>query len=359
MNPEIQVPSSKFQVPSSKQKHLYRLKIVGALFTLLGIGLFAYLIHSVGIHEIIAGITKIGFTGFLLIQFLYFLRILCRATAWRLSVATPYKLDLRDTLPAVIIGEALSSLIPLGVLVSGTAKAVAVRNRVSLVVGLSSVTMENLFYALMTGVFVCLSAVVFLLGFQLSEVIILTIYFLIGVIIFLTIFGFLAVIRQWHFLSKTCEWLYEIGIGKRFLEDGRAKVRLFEDLIFTFYRNHSRRFAPIILCQSIYHLLGIGEAWFILSRISEVVPSFYTAFLLESISRIVIIIFKFVPLAIGVDEAGAQFVTETLAIGAGIGVTFAIIRKGRNLFWIAIGLLLIIKREVSLKDFNREIREIR
>lgn len=357
MNSEINIPSSELQTSNSKQKHLYRLKIIGGVFTVLGIGVFAYLVHSVGMHHILDGIAKIGFGGFLIIQLNYFLRIICRATAWRLSVSAPYKLDLRDTLPAVIIGEALSSLIPLGVLVSGTAKAVAVRNRVSLVVGLSSVTMENLFYALMTGVFVCLSAVTFLLNFELAEVVVLAIYFLIGVIILLTIFGFLAVIRQWHFLSKSCEWLYEIGIGKRFLENIRKQVRLFEDLIFVFYRNHSRRFAPIISCQVAYHLLGIAEAWFILSRISEVIPSFYTAFLLESISRIIIIIFKFVPFAIGVDEAGAQFVTETLAIGAGIGVTFAIIRKGRSLFWTAIGLLLIIKREVSLKDFNREIRE--
>jgi hypothetical protein len=58
---------------------------------------------------------------------IYFLRISCRATSWRLSVNEPYKLNFSDTLPAVIIGEALSSLLPLGILISGTSKAVAVR----------------------------------------------------------------------------------------------------------------------------------------------------------------------------------------------------------------------------------------
>ena len=350
VNPEIKVPNSKLRLPNLKAKHLNRLKIVSVLFTLLGVGLFVYFVRSVGVNEILAGIANIGVSGFLVIQLIYFLRIICRATAWRLSVSAPYNLDLRDTLPAVIIGEALSSLIPLGVLVSGTSKAVAVRNRMPLVVGLSSVTTENLFYALITGVFVSLSAVAFLLNFELAEVTIITIWFLIGVIIFLTIFGFLAVIRQWHFLSESLEWLYKIGIGKRFLENVRLQVRLFENLIFVFYRQHSRRFVPIGLCQIAYHLLGIFEAWFILSRISEVLPSLYTAFLLESISRIVIIIFKFIPFAIGVDEAGAQFVTETLAIGAGIGVTFAIIRKGRTLFWTAVGVSLIVKRGLSIKE---------
>lgn len=352
VNPEIKVPSSKLQLPNSKPKHLNRLKIIGVLFTLFGIGLFACFVRSVGVGEILTGVAKIGISGFLVIQLIYFLRIICRATAWRLSVSAPYNLDLRDTLPAVIIGEALSSLIPLGVLVSGTAKAVAVRNRVPLVVGLSSVTTENLFYALITGIFVGFSAVVFLLNFELAEVTIITIWFLIGVIVLLTIFGFLALFRQWHFLSESFEWLYEMGIGKRLLENVRLQVRLFENLIFVFYRQHSRRFVPISLCQIAYHLLGIAEAWFILSRISEVLPSFYTAFLLESISRIIIIIFKFVPFAIGVDEAGAQFVTETLAIGAGLGVIFAIIRKGRTLFWTAVGVSLIVKRGFSLKEMT-------
>lgn len=352
VNPEIQVPSSKLKLPNSNTKHLNRLKIVSVLFTLLGVGLFVYFVRSVGVSEIFAGVANIGFSGFLVIQLIYFLRIICRATAWRLSVSAPYSLDLRDTLPAVIIGEALSSLIPLGILVSGTAKAVAVRNRVPLVVGLSSVTTENLFYALMTGTFVGFSAVVFLLNFELAEVTIISIVFLIGVIVLLTIFGFLALFRQWHFLSESFEWLYKMGIGKRFLENVRLQVRLFENLIFVFYRRHSRRFVPISLYQIAYHLLGICEAWFILSRISTTIPNLYTAFLLESISRIVIIIFKLIPFAIGVDEAGAQFVTETLAIGAGVGVTFAIIRKGRTLFWTAIGLLLIIKRELSLKEIT-------
>jgi hypothetical protein len=57
-----------------------------------------------------------------------------------------------------------------------------------------------------------------------------------------------------------------------------------------------------------------------------------------------------VPFLIGVDEAGAQFVAETVAIGASIGVTLAIIRKGRILFWTAVGLGLLVKRGLSLRD---------
>jgi hypothetical protein len=132
------------------------------------------------------------------------------------------------------------------------------------------------------------------------------------------------------------------------------QVRLFENLIYGFYRRYPRRFLPIILLQVAFHSLGIFEAWFILSRVSEQIISFYTAFLLESVNRVTLTLFKLVPFLVGVDEAGAQFVTETLALGAGVGVTLAIIRKGRVLFWTLAGLILIIKRGLSL----REIRKI-
>lgn len=354
MSSEIKIPNPKSQKSNSKKKHLNRLKIIGAVLTAFGIGLFAYLIHSVGVSTILDGITKIGFGGFAIIVFIFFLRIVLRALAWKLSVSEPYKLGLKDTIPAVIIGEAMSSLLPLGILVSGTAKAVAVRNRVPLVVGLSSVATENLFYSFITSTFIIFGAVAFLRTFELDANWVLGIDIVIGVLIFLLFLGILMVVRQWRFASSICEKIYQKGFLTGILEDGRKQVRLFEDFIYGFYRKHPQRFFPIFICQIVYHLFGILEVWFILSRLSEVLQPISTAFLLESISRLITIVFKLIPMVIGVDEAGAQFVTETLAIGAGIGITLAIIRKGRILFWTAMGLLLIIKREISFAEITGE-----
>ncbi len=47
------------------------------------------------------------------------------------------------------------------------------------------------------------------------------------------------VLRQWHFASETCEWLYKRGYLRGILENGRLDVRLFENMIFGFYRQLS------------------------------------------------------------------------------------------------------------------------
>ena len=338
------------QNPTNK---IRRLKLLGILLTAGGFVVFSYFVYAVGFHEIYHGVTRFGIAGFVVILLLYLVRIYVRAYAWKLSVHEPYSLGIKDTMPAVVIGEAMSNTIPLGILISGTSKAIAVRNRIPLVAGLSSVATENLFYSLTTSIFLIIGGIVMLRGFAVDESLVVTIDFLMVSVSILVMLGFIMVIRQWHFASETCEWLYRRGFLTRLLENGRLDVRLFENLIYDFYRRYPRRFIPICLFETVYHVLGIAEVWYILSRLSGTFPNFVDAFLLESVSRLITILFKLVPFVIGVDEAGAQFVGQTVALAAGVGVTLAIIRKGRILFWTAIGIILIIKRGVSLSELSQ------
>lgn len=353
MRTETKAPAPELKPQQLSSKHITRLKIAGLLLTLGGIALFSYFVYSVGVREILDGVGNIGFLGFGVILFVYFLRICARAAAWQLCVYEPYYLRFKDTVTAVIIGEATSSMIPLGFLVSGTTKGVAVRKRVPLVVGLSSVATENLFYSLVTSTFLIIGAFVFLRSFELPDAWRITIDVLIAGIVALVVFLVLLVLRQWHFASELCEKLYERGYARGILENGRLDVRLFENLIYGFYRRYPKRFLPVCFFETVFHLLGIFEGWFILSRISDAYPNLLTSFLLESVSRMIAIVFKLIPFVIGVDEAGAQYVTDTLAIGAGIGVTLAIIRKGRVLFWTGVGLLFIVKRGLSFRDIAK------
>ena len=278
-----------------KRKNVKRLQIIWAVMTTIGIGIFVYFIYSVGFAEVLQGISKIGFDGFAVILLIYLLRLSVRATSWRLSVNDPHELRFRDTFPAVIIGEALSSMIPLGILISGTAKAVAVRRRVPLVIGLSSVATENLFYSLVTSLFICAGAISFLRAFDLPDTWIYLIDVIIVIVAVCIVFLILMVIRQWHFASATCNFFYRKGILTGILETGRKQVRMFENLVYGFYRRHPARFLPICLLQATFHGLGVLEVWFILSRISSSIPAFSTAFFLESVSRLITIVFKFIP----------------------------------------------------------------
>ncbi len=322
-----------------------------------GIGVFSFLVYSVGIREIYDGIVRFGFAGFAVILSIYFVRICVRAYAWKLSLNAPYSLRMRDTIPAMVIGEALSSTLPLGILISGTSKAVAVRKRIPLVAGLSSVATENLFYSFITGLYLIVGATVMLRVSAVDAGVVWTINVMIVTLIILISLGIMMVIRQWHMASELCEIIYQKGFLNKLLENGRRQVRLFEDLIYGFYRNHPHRFVPICLLEVVYHTLGVTEVFYILSRLNTETSSLMTAFLLESVSRLVTIVFKLIPFNIGVDEAGAQFVGDAISLAVGVGVTLAIIRKGRILFWTAAGWLLIAKRGLTFHEITRPGRE--
>lgn len=334
------------RIPKANPKQVKRLKIIAAVLTLCGIGLFVYFVATAGVSNVLEGIRAVGWTGFAVLLVAYFLRIASRALAWKLSVHEPYSLRFRDTLPGVIMGEAMSVLIPLGPIISGTTKVLAVRKRVPLLVGFSTITVENMFYAIMTSVLIGGGALAVLKTFTLEGTWIFALYFLIVFNAALITLLIVLTIRQWHLLSESAEILYRHGYMKKSLEHGRMQLRLFENLFFDFYRRHSGRIVPIVLLQVAFHALGIFEVWYVLQKIMETSPTFFESFLLESVNRGVIIIFKLVPFVVGVDEASAQMVAETFAMGAGVGVTLAIIRKGRTLFWTAVGVILIVVRGI-------------
>ncbi|MDQ5837618.1 MAG: hypothetical protein M3379_12645, partial [Acidobacteriota bacterium] len=109
-------------------------------------------------------------------------------------------------------------------------------------------------------------------------------------------------------------------------------------------------FLPIFLCEATFHLLGVAEAYLTIALISPVAPTLLSAFLFESVNRVITVVFKFVPLRAGVDEMGTGQLARLLSFGEAAGVTLAIVRKARTLFWMVVGVALLAARGLSLRE---------
>ena len=328
---------------------------LGIIFALLGLLLFAYFVRSAGIGEILNGIRRLG-TGFLLVLALSSLRPIVRSLAWTKCFEAPYALRFRDALWAYLIGDAVGTLIPLGIFVSEPTKAALVRKRVPLVAGLSALAVENLFYSLSVALFIFSGMAALLFSFQLPKPLrIVTIGALVGVVLMIAL-AFLVIRKQWKFLSGALEYLYGRGIGRRVLETRRERMRTVEDRIYGFYTRNRARFFPILLLETCFHLSGVAEVsvvlWFISSdtTIFSAYSLLLAAFVLESVNRVINVVFKFIPLKLGVDEAGSGWVTRVMKFGMDIGVTLAIIRKARIICWTALGVALLVRRGLSLRE---------
>lgn len=333
---------------------------LGIIFAILGLLLFAYFVKSAGWREILDGITRLG-AGFLLVLAISALRPVVRSLAWTRCFEEPHRLRFRDALWAYLIGDAVGTLVPLGIFVSEPTKAAVVRKRVPLMAGLSALAIENLFYSLSVALFIFAGMAALLFSFQLNRPLRIISICALAAVVLLIALAFLIIRKQWKFLSGALEYLYVRGLGRTLLETRRERVRSLEDRVYGFYKRNRSRFLPIMLLETCFHLSGVAEVYVVLWFISDTFtgaarPSslLLTAFVLESVNRVINVVFKFVPLRLGVDEAGSGWITHVLNFGKASGVTLAIIRKARIICWTALGVALLVRRGLSLSDVAEE-----
>src|SRR5262249_31321060 len=107
-------------------------------------------------------------------------------------------------------------------------------------------------------------------------------------------------------------------------------------------------FALVLALELLASVPGVVEAWVIL-YLTTGHASFAVALVLESVYRIVNTLFSFIPLRLGVDEGGAALVLGALGIGAGEGVSLALIRKARTVLWVALGLAVFARETLAAR----------
>ena len=330
---------------------------LGIVFAILGLVLFTYFVRKAGIPKILDGIRALG-AGFLLILAISGVRHVVRALAWTKCFEPPYRLRFRDALAARLMGDALGNIVPfVSMAVAEPSKAVFARHRVPLMAGLSAIALENIFYSLSVVLFIFSGTVALLLSFSLPAPLR---YASIGALVItasIAPLGYLVIYKQWKFLSGALSFLQRRGIAASWAEKTIPRSQALEDRIYGFYVRNRRLFIPIFALEVCFHLAGIAEIYTTLSFVSSVVaPTLLTAFILESVNRIINVVFKFVPFRLGVDEGGSGMVAAVLGLTKAVGVTLAIIRKGRDIFWTAIGVALMVRRGLSLRKLDQQVQ---
>ena len=335
-------------VLTENQSGSRRFAPLGIIFGLLGLLLFAYFLCHGGVGEILSNIQRLG-AGFVLILAVSSTRYIVRALAWMRCVEPPYRLPFRDAFAARLMGDALGNIIPfVSAAVSEPSKAVFVKDRVPLIVGLSALAIENIFYALSVALFIFAGTATLLLTFPLPKALrYASISALVTTLIIIPLI-YLLIRWQARFLSGAVAFLENRRVTPKLMGKLRPRTQALEDRVYGFYETSRQSFLSIFLLDMCFHVAGVIEIYVTLYFISPVAPTLVQAFILESVNRIINVAFKFIPLRAGVDEGGTGQVSKVLGFAKGIGVTLAIVRKARDIFWSAIGLLLIWKNNQRL-----------
>jgi hypothetical protein len=323
-----------------------RATLTGIASAILGLLLLVYLVLQVGLGEVAAGARAVGW-GFLAVVALGGARFGFRALAWRLSLDDPSRLRWRDAFAATLAGDALGNVTPLSVLVSEPAKAAYLQPRGPLGPALASLAVENFVYSLSAAVMVALGMLALLFIFAVPEPVHTIAVLALGAMIGLLVASFWLIGRRLAVLSPIVRLM--IGSGPR-TSRLIARVEALEAKTYAAYERRRGRLLPVVCCEASFHALGVAEIYVTLWLLVGAPPPILTAFLLESVNRVITVVFKVVPLRVGVDEAGTALLTNVLGLGTATGVTLALVRKGRVLVWVIAGLLLMVRRGLRVRE---------
>jgi hypothetical protein len=334
-----------------------RFTIGGLLAALFGLGLFAWMVQHTTIKPILDGLKSVGW-GFIAILILSGIRPLVRAAAWRLCTPGPHQLRIRDTFPAFLTGEALGNVTPLGLFVSEPTKAVFVRHRVSMMTAISGLATENVLYTLSVAVVIATGTVALLFSFDVPRAVRLASIVVVGIMLGLLAGAAWVLTRDVRVMTGMLDRLHRYRLAPHALVQRLEKLRVLEDRIYTFHRRYPERLLPVLALETVYHVAGVAEVFVTLMWVSHA-PTLLVAFVLETANRATNVIFKFVPLRIGVDEAGTGGLTNVLGYSMVDGVTLAIVRKMRVLFWTGVGLVLLARRGLTANQAVAVAEDVR
>ena len=220
------------------------------------------------------------------------------------------------------------TITPLGPLGSEGAKALLSRRNIPASAAFSSVILENIFYSISVAIMIMVGTLAFLLGYRPTNTA-LTISLALGVV------AIVALLAVWWLLNSQprllSRFLTHVGGARR----RRPSVSICE----RHGRNAWRRY---LLLDFLFHAAAVLEIYFLLTvLVGHNDRNLLNALILGTAERLIMVAFKFVPLRLGVDHIGAGSVAGLIGIGAATGITIATVRTARNLFWAAVGLMLL------------------
>jgi len=301
---------------------------------IIGTVLFTYSIKTLGLPRIQDAFVRIGW-GFGAILLLSGAREAVRTLAWTRTIEGPVRLSFRDAFRARLAGEAFNTLLPMGMLVGEPMKAEHVGHRLPFAAALSALAIEFAFYGVSLVLLFSLAVVTLCPS---------------SAVLFIPVMALMAVPFVWN-RNRRSGIVEPMGgpqehVANVITRALRTLRRLVDPMLKFASLNPGRAWRLVVL-EAAFQLFAVAEVYVTLALITPQHVAWSSALVLETVSRALTIMFKMLPMRLGVDEAGAAVFADRLGLGSATGITLALVRRMRLLFWSAVGILFVLMRSAE------------
>ena len=310
-----------------------------AVFLVLGIAVLAWLIFHIGLATLAGELQKLG-SNLLWVLLPSVAMYLLETLGWRTTLGRHAQKIRFDRLFLIrMAGEAVNFTTPAAYLGGEPMKAYLLsRYNIPLVDGLASVVTAKTIMTLAEVLFIVMGIGIGLALLNRSSEIILAA----AVGLALLGFGaslFLALQRRGLFVGLL-RLLEGLGLRIEWLKTREAKLLALDEAINRFYAQDKKGFAYAFVWFFFGWAVESGEVYCILYFLGQPIDMM-TAFALAALAVFVKGGTAFIPASLGGQEAGTLVLLVAFGYAQGVGIAFAIVRRLREIFWIAFGLLAL------------------
>jgi putative membrane protein len=300
-----------------------------------GLGVVAYLVHSVGPATILDAVSRLSWRLAIVLCFPYALTATLDAAAWRFAFTRRVP-PFGKLWSARLAGEAVNATTPTASVGGEPVKVYLLRYWVSPVEGLASVIVDKTTLVVGQGLFL-------IFGLTLARTVvpvsgpILTAMTVLLVVEALAVSGF-VVVQLLGPAGRGGRLLARFGMGP----SRRRQARLdgLDQSLATFYRRHRRRLAAGVLVHLAASTVGSLEIYLVLNFLGLPV-SLLTAVVLESFGTAVKFASFMIPGSIGALEGGNVAIFAAFGLGGGVGLSYTLVRRLREITWAVAGMIAL------------------
>ena len=314
------------------------LRVFAALF---GLGLLGYLVFRAGPGVVWKQVQVVGW-GFSLIIILGGLSQLIRTCAWRQTITYDIKgLRWSRSIGAQLASDACGQLGFAGKMVGEGIRVSLLSPVVPADRGISSCAIDGGLHVLTAAVVAVMGISITLLYFPLSGQWRVYALLLAAVLIALVVLAAVAVARRWHLMGNAARaigrlpQLHNWVIGKELTIDSA------EHNLLTFSRKAPAAFWASLILSLLWHALAVLEVYLIL-RFTGASIVMVGTLALEGLTKVINLVGALNPGNVGTYEGGNMLIAKMFGVTATAGLTLALCRRARSIFWAAIGAVCMI-----------------
>ncbi len=316
------------------------------------------MLKDVGIESLWKKVVEMDWRIIILLSFHAFFFFFQALSWWKCIDHNKSKAKFKDVYLIKATGWTVAEITPLGAAMGETFKGYLIGRHVEKSTVISSLLLYNTIHTFVT-ISMIIIGVIFL--FTLIPVTIVTKVIILAVLGVL-LFGLFMLVRQQHkgFITSIITLLMKFSFLKEKLEAKLPRAREVDEEMRHFWQNKKWDFILSYIFQMSAKVVEAFELWVIMQFLNYPISFLHASFLFI-ITAMIFIVGFFVPSQIGVVEGGMNRSFSLLGLNPVFGTLMAIFRRIRVVFWIGVGLLIILlkgafrkaKRDAELATKNQ------